>query len=46
MIANPIIRKEVLSSLRTKKAVAMQAFFLLVIAGLVIRRPIKQRPPE
>ena len=35
MIANAIIRKEVLSSLRTKKAVAMQAAFLLVAAGLL-----------
>jgi ABC-type transport system involved in multi-copper enzyme maturation permease subunit len=35
MIANPIIHKEVLSSLRTVKAVLIQAFFLLVLAGLV-----------
>jgi len=35
MIANPIIHKEVLSSLRTRKAVAMQTLFLLVVAGLI-----------
>ncbi|MFP4054176.1 MAG: ABC transporter permease [Phycisphaerae bacterium] len=35
MIANPIIRKEVLSALRTRKAVLMQAAMLLVAAGLV-----------
>jgi ABC-type transport system involved in multi-copper enzyme maturation permease subunit len=35
MIANPIIRKEVLSSLRTRKAVSMQALFVLVVAALV-----------
>ena len=37
MIANPIIRKEVLSSLRTNKAYIMQAVFLLVLAGLLWR---------
>jgi ABC-type transport system involved in multi-copper enzyme maturation permease subunit len=36
MIANPIIRKEVLTSLRTKKAVAMQALFLLALGALVL----------
>ncbi len=36
MMANPIIRKEVLSALRTKKAVAMQAIFLLGLAGLIL----------
>lgn len=35
MIANPIIRKEVLSTLRTRKAVIMQALFLLASAALV-----------
>jgi len=35
MIANPILRKEVLSSLRSRKAVAMQGMFLLVSALLV-----------
>ena len=35
MIVNPIIRKEVLSSLRTTKAVILQVLFLLVLAGLV-----------
>lgn len=35
MIANPIIRKEVLSSLRTNKAIILQALFLLVLAALV-----------
>jgi ABC-type transport system involved in multi-copper enzyme maturation permease subunit len=34
VIANPIIHKEVLSSLRTRKAVAMQAAFMLVMAAL------------
>ena len=34
MISNPIIRKEVLSTLRTRKAVAMQGVFFLVVAGL------------
>jgi ABC-type transport system involved in multi-copper enzyme maturation permease subunit len=42
MIANPIIRKEVLSSLRTRKAVAMQVLFLLVAALLIWRN----WPPE
>ncbi|HUU22984.1 MAG TPA: ABC transporter permease, partial [Phycisphaerae bacterium] len=37
MFANPIIRKEVLSSLRTRKAVAMQAAFLLAAAVLIWR---------
>ena len=37
MILNPIIRKEVLSSLRTRKAVVMQVAFLLVAAVLVWR---------
>ncbi len=35
MISNPIVRKEVLSSLRTRKAVFMQAAFLLAVAGLI-----------
>ncbi len=35
MIANPIIRKEVLSSLRTNKAIILQVLFLLVLAALV-----------
>ena len=35
MINNPIMRKEVLSALRTKKAVAMQALMLVFVAGLV-----------
>lgn len=35
MFRNPIIHKEVLSTLRTKKAVAMQAGFLLAVAVLV-----------
>jgi len=35
MIQNPIIRKEVLSALRTRKAYAMQGLFLLVSAGLI-----------
>ncbi len=35
MIANPIIRKEVLSSLRTNKAIILQGLFLLVLAALV-----------
>ena len=34
-LANPIIHKEVLSALRTKKAFLMQGLFLLVLAGLV-----------
>lgn len=34
---NPIIRKEVLSSLRTRKAIAMQAAFLIVAALLIWR---------
>ncbi|MFP4105329.1 MAG: ABC transporter permease [Phycisphaerae bacterium] len=34
MIVNPILRKEVLSGLRTKKAVAMQGMFLLVVAAI------------
>ena len=37
MIFNPIIRKEVLSSLRTRKAVIMQVAFLLIMAALVWR---------
>ena len=32
---NPIVRREVLSGLRSQKALAMQAVFLLVITGLV-----------
>ena len=36
MIANPIIRKEVLQALRTRKAVAMQGLFLLVTAALLM----------
>ena len=36
MIANPILRKEVLSALRTRKAVAMPALFLLVTMGLIV----------
>ncbi len=35
MMSNPIIRKEVLSALRTRKAAAMQVVFLLVVAGLI-----------
>ena len=35
MINNPIIHKEVLSALRTRKAIAMQGLFLLVLAGLM-----------
>jgi len=35
MINNPIIHKEVLSALRTKKAIFMQVLFLLVSVGLV-----------
>jgi len=35
MIANPIIRKEVLLCLRTRKAVGLQVVFLLVTAALV-----------
>jgi len=35
MINNPIMRKEVLSALRTKKSFAMQALMLLFVAGLV-----------
>ena len=35
MMSNPIIHKEVLSSLRTKKAFWMQALFFLVTAALV-----------
>jgi len=35
MIANPIVHKEVLSSLRTTKAIIIQALFLLVLAGLI-----------
>ncbi|MBS3821629.1 MAG: ABC transporter permease subunit [Planctomycetes bacterium] len=34
-VVNPIIRKEVLSALRTRKAVLMQGLFLLVLAALV-----------
>ncbi len=36
MINNPIIHKEVLSALRTKKAFLIQAMFLLVTVGLVL----------
>ncbi len=36
MINNPIIRKEVLSSLRTRKALLMQAALLIVAAGLIL----------
>jgi ABC-type transport system involved in multi-copper enzyme maturation permease subunit len=35
MLRNPIIHKEVLTALRTKKAVAMQAGFLLAVMALV-----------
>ena len=35
MLANPILRKEVLSSLRTRRAVLMQAMYLLTIAALL-----------
>lgn len=35
MIFNPIIRKEVLMSLRTSKALAMQAMFLLALGALL-----------
>ncbi|MDY6913322.1 MAG: ABC transporter permease [Planctomycetota bacterium] len=35
MIQNPIIRKELLMGLRTRKAVAMQGLFLLVALGLI-----------
>lgn len=35
MIANPIIHKEVLTSLRTRKAIAMGGLFLLVVAALI-----------
>ena len=35
MLNNPIIHKEVLSALRTKKAILMQVLFLLVSVGLV-----------
>lgn len=34
-MANPIIHKEVLTSLRTGKAVVMQAMYLLAMAGLI-----------
>jgi len=34
-IGNPIVRREVLSGLRSQKALAMQAMFLLVVTGLV-----------
>ncbi len=34
-MSNPIVTKEVLSSLRTKKAIAMQVLFLAVVTGLV-----------
>lgn len=37
MIANPIVHKEVLSALRSRKAVALQAGFLLITALLVWR---------
>ena len=35
MILNPIIHKEVLSSLRTRKAIVFQVLFLVVAAALV-----------
>lgn len=35
MSRNPIIHKEVLSALRTRKALTMQGLFLLVMAGLL-----------
>ena len=35
MIANPIIRKEIVMGLRTPKAVALQVMFLLVTVALV-----------
>ncbi len=35
MIRNPIIHKEVLAALRTRKAIVMQAALLLVAAGLI-----------
>ncbi|HOD80344.1 MAG: ABC-2 family transporter protein [Planctomycetes bacterium ADurb.Bin126] len=35
MVTNPIIRKEVLMALRTRKAVLMQALYLLTVAALV-----------
>lgn len=37
MIRNPIIHKEVLSALRTRKAIAMQGLFFLIAALLVWR---------
>lgn len=37
MISNPIMRKEVLSALRTRKAFVMQTLFLLVTAALLWR---------
>ena len=35
MVTNPIIRKEVLMALRTRKAILMQALYLLVVGALV-----------
>ena len=35
MIVNPIIRRELLSTLRTRRALAMQVLFLLVLAAMV-----------
>ncbi|MFB3890476.1 MAG: ABC transporter permease [Phycisphaerae bacterium] len=35
LVTNPIIRKEVLMSLRTRKAIAMQVLFLVIQAGLL-----------
>ncbi len=36
MIRNPIIHRELLSALRTRKAIIMQAFFLLVTGVLIL----------
>lgn len=35
MINNPIVRRELLTTLRTKRAIAMQGVFLLILTGLV-----------
>ncbi len=35
MINNPIIRRELLTTLRAKRAIAMQGVFLLILTGLV-----------
>ena len=35
MIRNPIIHREVLSTLRTKRAVILQSLFFLVLMGLL-----------